>query len=64
MFLKCRTESLEENVITQIIADLGLDRRDFKGTWNLLANAIAEHNGRRRRIFGTLMAKDFQSKAY
>lgn len=44
MFFKCRTEDLEENVIVQIVADLGLDRRDFKGTWNLLANAIAEHN--------------------
>lgn len=44
VFFKCRIEGLVENVMVQIATDLGLDRWSFKGTWNLLVNAIAEHN--------------------
>lgn len=44
VLFKSRTEGPEENVIAHIITDLDLGRQDFKGTWSLLADAIAEHN--------------------
>lgn len=43
VFFKCRTDGPEENITVQIIPDLDLDRRNFRGTWSVLADAIAEH---------------------
>lgn len=43
MLFKCRTDGPEENITVQIIPDLDLDRRNFRGTWSVLADAIAEH---------------------
>lgn len=43
VLFKCRTDGPEENITVQIIPDLDLDRRNFRGTWSVLADAIAEH---------------------